>query len=91
MLTAITYNCNPESLGDITPEDFVDAFEAEVVALPQYRNTLVEVTFKNTRSHVATYATDSLDVDNYESFDDRLRTEFEQIAERTFNACLAAE
>lgn len=87
MLTDVTYNCNPESLDEITPEAFVDAFENEVVARPQYRETRVQVTFNADKSRVTRIASDAgddaadyADLQKYEE-------EFAYFAERAFRAC----
>lgn len=89
MIAALTYNCNPESLGDIPPEAFVDAFENEVYAKPQYRETSVRVTFDTGRSRLTSIATDEWDnAAAYALLDSpALNDEIAYLAERAFNAC----
>lgn len=82
MLTAITYNCNPDSLGDVTPEAFVDAFENEVYATPHRRNVSIRVTFYDSPSGV-TSATDDTDGDPASYHE-----EFTRYAERAWRSCL---
>jgi hypothetical protein len=88
MLTAITYNCNPESLGDVAPETFVDAFEAAVVARPKYRDLFVTVTFEPAASGLTSIASDDTDADI--SHDAEIRDEFGRLAERAFEAAINA-
>ena len=88
MLTAVTYNCDPDSLADVAPADFADAFENEVRVRPIYRDVAVTVTFEPGPSGVATFASDDPDADL--DRDDEYRAEFDRFAERAFAACLAA-
>lgn len=87
MITAITCNCDPESLGDVDRAAFVDAFENEVHAKPCRRDLTVTVTFDAGRSEVTSFASDDFDADV--SHEDQFRDEFRRLAERAFAACLA--
>jgi hypothetical protein len=58
MITKLTYRCDPESLADITPEEFTDAFENELAATPRYRNAAVEVLFQSGPSGLVSVAGD---------------------------------
>ena len=90
MLLGITYNCDPESLGDVTPEAFVDAFENEVRAhRTTFRDLRVAVTFEPTHSHVARAESDDweADIDRDAEIQDTFRT----LAERAFRHCLSGE
>ncbi len=86
MLTAITYNCDPESLGDVTPEAFSEAFENEVRVKPIYRDLAVTVTFDAGASEVTKFAAD--DFEAALSREDEFRDEFAGFAEKAFAACL---
>lgn len=86
MLTAITYNCTVESLDAVPQEAFADAFENEVHAEPQYRNTDVKVTFRqDCRSGVTATAwgEDDPGRDMME-----LDEEFRELAQRAWEVCL---
>jgi hypothetical protein len=90
-ITKITYNCSPDSLGEISAESFVDAFENEIHAIERYQNTEVFITFNlATSSHLTAIAStrdddaaDYADIESYES-------EFKSLAERAFNAACAS-
>ena len=87
MITAVTYNCTPDSLADVSPEEFVDAFENEVRARPRWRDLAVEVTFDPAPvSGVIVFYSDDwkADFSHYEEF----RQEFRRFAERAFRHCL---
>ena len=84
MLTAITYNCDPESLADVDQDDFVDAFENAVRSRPIYRDLAVTVTFDAGRSQVTNFASDDFDADV--SHEDQFRDEFQRLAEKAFAA-----
>ncbi len=84
MLASITYNMCRESLGDISETEFVDAFEAEVAAIPKYRETAVEVTFSDDEGGVVKYVTDEKFT---EDFDAALRQEMQRLAENAFKSC----
>jgi hypothetical protein len=86
MLTAITYNCDPASLGDVPHEDFVDAFENEVRARPCYRELSVRVTFDPAANNgVTVFASDDWQADI--SHEEQFREEFKELAEKAFNHC----
>ena len=87
MLTAITYNCDLESLGDVTPEAFSEAFENEVRVKPSYRDLGVTVTFEAAKSEVTVFASDDWEADI--SLEEHFRDEFDGFAERAFSACLS--
>lgn len=86
MLTAITYNCDPESLDSVTATEFAEAFENEVRAYrPSYRDLAITVTFDVGSSGVTVYKSDDPDVDlsHADEFDEL----FGRLAERAFTAC----
>lgn len=88
MLTAITYNCDPESLGDVSQEEFVDAFENEIRVRPNYRELSVRVTFDPAiRSGVTEFASDDAQADLYR--EDEFREQFDRFAEKAFSALCA--
>ncbi len=41
----VAYNCPPDSLGEVPQEEFVDAFENEITAIPLLQSADVTVTF----------------------------------------------
>lgn len=83
MLTAITYNCEPESLADVDQAAFVDAFENVVRCVPKYRNLAVRVTFDAQRSEVTQFSSDEADIGDPAELRDR----FSRLAEKAFAAC----
>lgn len=86
MLTAITYNCDPESLDSVTGAEFAEAFENEVRAYrPVYRDLRVAVTFDTGASGVTVYESDDPDADL--SHAPELDELFGRLAERAFTAC----
>ncbi len=44
-VTRLAYNCPPDSLGEVPQEEFVDAFENEITAIPLLQSADVMVTF----------------------------------------------
>ncbi len=86
MLTAIVYNCNPESLGDVDPVDFVQAFENEIRVKPIYGNLEVAVTFNSGKSEVTEFGSDDFEADI--SHESEMREKFANFAEKAFAACL---
>ncbi len=86
MLTSVVYNCAPDSLGDVSPEAFADAFENEVRVPARYRNLAVTVTFESAASGVVSFGSDDCDADIPR--DDEYRAEFDRFAERAFDHCL---
>lgn len=87
MIRAITYNCTPDSLGDVSQEAFVDAFENEMRAKLSFGDISIEVTFDPaTRSEVTKWSSDDLDADS--DLEDTFCEQIDRIAERAFNACL---
>lgn len=86
MLTAITYNCNPDTLADVSPEAFSEAFENEVRVKPRWRELAVAVTFDNAKSEITTFASDDWEADI--SHENEFREEFAYLAEKAFAACL---
>jgi hypothetical protein len=84
MITGIEYNCDPNSLGDISREAFVDAFEAAVAASPRFRNVTVRVTFLASRSEVTKFTSDDWESDI--SHEEEFREAFSRIAEKAFAA-----
>lgn len=86
MLTAITYNCNPESLGDVTEEAFAEAFENEVRCRPSYGELSVSVTFSSGKSEVTEFSSDDFDADV--DLENTFREQFDRMAEKAFASCL---
>ncbi len=86
MLTGITYNCNPESLGDVSEAEFVEAFENEVMSVPRWRELAVKVTFDAGVSEVTVFVSDDWEADI--SHEPQLREEFACLAERAFSELL---
>ncbi len=87
MLTSIKYNCNPDSLGDVSPEDFVTAFENEVRSRPEFADLAIEVTFEMGASEITTFGSDDADADI--SHEAELQVRFDHFAERAFAECLS--
>ncbi len=85
MLTAITYNCNPESLSDISQEAFSEAFENEIRVKPIYRDLAVTVTFNAGKSEVTSFGSDDFEADV--SHENEFRETFERLAGKAFSAC----
>ena len=83
MLTAITYRCNRDSLGDVSEESFTEEFEDAV--LQKYGHpTTVTVTFSDQPSGVESYETD----DNRDfEFDEAMRAGIERVAEIAEQSC----
>lgn len=88
MLTAITYNCDPESLADaVSQQSFVDAFENKVRVKPQYRELTVAVTFESALYNgVSAFESDDWEADI--SHEEEFRAEFKRFAEKAWAACL---
>lgn len=87
MLTAITYNCTPDSLGDVSQEDFVDLFENEFYA--KYGYASLTVTFDPAvRSGVTAWASDDYNADA--DLESNWLAHIGRLAEKAFNACLTA-
>lgn len=86
MLTKIVYNCNPESLDTVDQSAFVDAFEAEVRAIPRYVDLDIEVTFRAGRSRLVSFSSDA---EMTYTEENALADEFAYIAEKAFNKYLA--
>ncbi len=84
MLTAITYNCSPETLDEISQTAFGEAFENDIRVKPIYRDVEVNVTFKSGRSRVTNWCYNEDEPDM-----DFLHDEFAYLAERAFSACCA--
>jgi hypothetical protein len=83
MVTAINYNCTPDSLGDVGQSDFVEAFENEIRVRPLYRDLKINVTFEPAvKSEITGYTTDGDD-----DLTDGTRAEFYYLAEKAFKAC----
>ena len=86
MLTAVTYNCDPESLGEVDQVDFVEAFENEVRVKSLYRDLSIRVTFTpGYASGLTAVASDDWESDL--AFDAQFDAEFSQFAKRAFAAC----
>lgn len=85
MLTAITYNCDPESLADVPADDFATAFENEVYAVPHYRELAVTVVFERGENGVVLFTSDDPDADI--SHEASYRDEFKRLAEKAFDHC----
>ena len=84
-LIRLTYNCNPESLGEIAPEAFVDAFENEVVAW--HLQCAVTVTFNPGRSEVTSVAFANGDESDPAEYENEFNHLFKQLAEKAFRHC----
>jgi hypothetical protein len=79
MLAAIVYNCDPESLGEMDQACFVDAFDNEVHARPEYRNLAIAVTFLPGKSEVVAFSSYDLEDDIFH--EDEFRETFHRLAE----------
>lgn len=88
MLTAITYNCNPESLADVSQESFAEAFENEVRVKPIYRDLAINVTFDDAESGITAWSIASDNPDGDIDREGEFREEFRRFAEKAFAACL---
>ncbi len=84
MLTRITYNCDPDSLGDVDQTAFVEAFENEVYAAPNRREIAVTVTFNSAKSGITDWAC----ADEEPRYDD-WREIYDRLAEAAFQFALA--
>lgn len=84
MLTAIVYNCDPESLADMDQSDFADAFENEIRDVPRFVDLRVLVTFSSGKSGITSFSSDDWedDVRHEEEF----REKFHRLAERAFSS-----
>jgi hypothetical protein len=86
MITAITYNCTPDSLADVAPEDFADAFENAVRARERFRDLGITVTFEPAvRSEVTVFASDDWEADI--THEDEYRETFAALAREAFEHC----
>jgi len=85
MLTAIVYNCDPESLAEVDAAEFAEAFESEVRVRPSRRDLSVRVTFEPGRSGLTTITSD--DPQDDLSYNEQIQEEFGNYAERAFRAC----
>lgn len=83
MIVRLTYNCDPESLGDIPQEDFVDALEAAFAARPRFRECALTVRFDTGLSRVSGVAVTDDDSDDPAAYEDAVR----EIAEGAWAAC----
>jgi hypothetical protein len=69
MIVRLTYNCEPDSLGEIDQGAFVEALENEMMVDPRFRECTLYVTFETARSGVTSIAVtddDSADPDDYQ-------------------------
>ncbi len=82
-ITNLTYNCNPESLGDMTLSAFVDAFENEIVTMPLFRECRVCVTMLPHPSELVEISGVDLPDDAVSHFDKTIL----EAAERAFAHC----
>ncbi len=84
MIRRLTYNCNPESLADVAPEAFVDAFENRIHYFPRFRECDVRVTFNAGFSELVSVAVtdEDSDVADHKQF-------VADAAERAFDFCCA--
>ncbi len=87
MITSLTYNCDPDSLDGISQEAFSEAFEAELMLYPQFRECAVTVTFEAGLSRLVSVAGYDLpdDLEHY------LRDTLRRRADRAFELCCNAE
>ena len=85
MLVQLTYNCDPESLGDVSQEAFNDAFENEIVA--KYPNCFVHVKHVKTKNKSGLTGMKIVDADNLDPNWDALSEEVKKLAEKAFNYC----
>ena len=58
MIRRLSYNCDPESLADVSQADFAEAFENELTANPKFRECSVSVTFNVGHSRIESIAAD---------------------------------
>lgn len=86
MLTAVTYTCDPESLGCVDPADFVTAFENEVRVKPIYRDLAITVSFEPGTGHLSVIESDDPDADL--GRESELQSEFRRFAELAWGECL---
>ncbi len=88
MIRRMTYNCDPDSLGDVSQEAFVDAFENVVHADPRFRECDVTVTF--TQAMTSNLVSMAIDDESPES--DPVRDYGQTVrdmADDAFSCCLA--
>jgi hypothetical protein len=84
-ITKLTYRCDRESLGGVDESAFVDALENELMAIPQFRESSVEVEFGTHKSGLHSVRGFDLSDDPVAELSDRVR----DAAERAWNVCLA--
>lgn len=84
MIVRLAYNCDPDSLADVTPDAFVNALENELAATPGLQQCALTVTFHPAhRSRVESVAVDDDSSTDPAEYDDMVR----ELAERAFRAC----
>lgn len=89
MITAISYVCNRDSLGDVPEEDFAEAFENEFRAVEKFRGVALTVTFSDTRKGGVATITDDEDAARHWN-NAPLFAEIDAIAERAFKFATTA-
>lgn len=90
MITKLIYNCDPESLADVSQEAFVDAFEAEVYADPRMRAADITVTFELGRTRLVSISGDDSE-EELAHLHGELSLSCQRAMERAWQACLDAE
>lgn len=89
MLTAITYNCTPDSLVDVDQTAFAESFENEVRVKRSYGDLEVNVTFTpDVKSEITAWSSDDYDADV--QLENTIQAEFRRFADRAFEACCQA-
>jgi hypothetical protein len=88
MLIGVTYNCDPDSIGQVPQTTFAEAFENVVRVRPLYRNLRIAVTFTPGRSWLTAIDYDEFSFDTDLERDAGIQEEFGGFAEKAFGACL---
>lgn len=87
MLTAITYNCSPDTLADIAKDEFAEAFENEMLNVFGAPMS-IEVSFTpSVRSEVTSWDSDDYEADA--DLENTWRERINHIARKAFEAACA--
>ena len=80
----LTYNCDPESLGDVSKENFAAAFNAACAADSDLRKFEIEATFLSGASRITALDGDLGDPERY-------AVDVDNAVERAYRACCESD